>query len=114
MVLGCDHQDTLSAGFAPLDEPPLIRAAVFRPMLVQRLTRLEKRLKVPLEERHVCEGSLQTATEVNVEGVRVRHRAGLTMTEINVTIGQVEFGVTEEVDGQMHAPRPSGKMPGKF
>lgn len=45
-------------------------------MLVQRLTRLEKRLKVPLEERHVCEGSLQTATEVNVEGVRVRHRAG--------------------------------------
>ncbi|KAI0717887.1 Cloroperoxidase [Cerioporus squamosus] len=38
---------------------------------------------------------------------RVRHRAGLTMIEINLTIGQVEFGVEEEVDGSMTAPRPS-------
>ncbi|RPD61709.1 Cloroperoxidase [Lentinus tigrinus ALCF2SS1-7] len=38
---------------------------------------------------------------------RVRHRAGLTMTEINLTIGQVEFGVEEEVDGSMTAPRAS-------
>ncbi|KAI0723944.1 hypothetical protein C8T65DRAFT_714858 [Cerioporus squamosus] len=48
---------------------------VFRPMLERRLTRLEKKLNIPLEERHVCEGSLKAATEVYVEGVRIRHRA---------------------------------------
>ncbi|KAI0752687.1 Cloroperoxidase [Daedaleopsis nitida] len=38
---------------------------------------------------------------------RVRHRAGLTMLEINKTIGQIEFGVPQEVDGSMQAPRPA-------
>ena len=38
---------------------------------------------------------------------RVRHRAGLTMLEINKTIGQIEFGVPQEVDGEMSAPRPA-------
>ncbi|RDX56460.1 hypothetical protein OH76DRAFT_1550917 [Lentinus brumalis] len=48
---------------------------VFRPMLERRLTRLEKKLNIPPEKRHVCEGSLKTAEEVYVEGVRIRHRA---------------------------------------
>ncbi|KAI0767458.1 Cloroperoxidase [Fomes fomentarius] len=38
---------------------------------------------------------------------RVRHRAGLTMLEINKTIGEIEFGVPQEVDGSMQAPRPA-------
>ena len=42
---------------------------------------------------------------------RVRHRAGLTMIEINLTIGKVEFGVEEEVDGSMTAPRPTASIP---
>lgn len=50
--------------------------SVFRPSLVQRLTRLEKRLKIPPERRHVCEARQQKATEVYVEGIRIRHRAG--------------------------------------
>ncbi|RPD66429.1 hypothetical protein L226DRAFT_479073 [Lentinus tigrinus ALCF2SS1-7] len=47
---------------------------VFRPMLERRLTRLEKRLNIPPENRHICEGSLQKAEDVYVEGVRIRHR----------------------------------------
>ena len=41
----------------------------------------------------------------------MRHRAGLTMIEINLTIGKVEFGVEEEVDGSMTAPRPTASIP---
>ena len=42
-------------------------------MLERRLTRLEHCLKIPIEERHVCRGSLKHAVEVFVEGVRIRH-----------------------------------------
>ena len=45
-------------------------------MLERRLTRLEKKLKVPLEECHKCEARLQAATDVYVEGIRIRQRAG--------------------------------------
>ncbi|KZT69818.1 hypothetical protein DAEQUDRAFT_241498 [Daedalea quercina L-15889] len=47
---------------------------VFRPKLERRLTTLEKRLKVPDEERHTCEGKLEKAAVVQVVGVRVYHR----------------------------------------
>ncbi len=43
---------------------------------------------------------------------RVRHRAGLTMIEINATIGKVEFGVEEEVDGSISAPRTNASESG--
>ncbi|KAM5532088.1 hypothetical protein V8D89_014252 [Ganoderma adspersum] len=45
---------------------------VFRPMLERRLTRLEKKLKVPPEQCHVCEGGLKSATDVYIEGERIR------------------------------------------
>ena len=32
------------------------------------------------------------------------------MIEINLTIGKVEFGVEEEVDGSMTAPRPTASI----
>lgn len=47
---------------------------VFRPKLERRLTTLEKRLKVPEEERHVCEGKLDKAAVVEIVGTRVYHR----------------------------------------
>lgn len=48
--------------------------AVFRPKLERRLTTLEKRLKIPEEERHVCEGKLEKAAVVEIVGTRVYHR----------------------------------------
>ena len=47
---------------------------VYRPKLERRLTTLEKRLKVPDEERHVCEAKLEKATVVEIVGTRVYHR----------------------------------------
>ncbi|KAI0372954.1 hypothetical protein BV20DRAFT_1034206 [Pilatotrama ljubarskyi] len=47
---------------------------VFRPMLERRLTILEKRLKIPDDERHECAGGLKRAENVCVEGVRVDRR----------------------------------------
>jgi hypothetical protein len=44
-------------------------------MLQRRLTRLEKKLKVPPEERHTSTGELQEAEVITVEGVRVCKKA---------------------------------------
>lgn len=49
--------------------------SVYRPRLERRLTRLEKRLNVPMSERHECIGQLRKAREVYIEGVRVKNRA---------------------------------------
>ncbi|CCM01558.1 uncharacterized protein FIBRA_03617 [Fibroporia radiculosa] len=48
---------------------------VYRPKLERRLTILEKRLKIPEENRHVCEGKLSKAEKIAITGVRVYHRA---------------------------------------
>ncbi|ELU45741.1 coiled-coil domain-containing protein MTMR15 [Rhizoctonia solani AG-1 IA] len=42
-----------------------------RPMLLRRLKRLEKQLRLPLEEQYVCEDDLKVAVEVQIEGSRV-------------------------------------------
>ena len=42
-----------------------------RPMLVRRLVGLEKKLRVPPELRHQCEGEMQKTVEVYVKGSRV-------------------------------------------
>jgi|SRR5882762_4785686 Fanconi-associated nuclease 1 len=44
-------------------------------MLERRLTRLEKKLKVPPEERHTNDGQLRQAEETTVEGIRIYKRA---------------------------------------
>lgn len=44
-------------------------------MLQRRLTRLEKKLNVPPEDRHTSAGELQKAEETTVEGVRIYSRA---------------------------------------
>ena len=45
---------------------------VSRQALERRLTRLEKRLKIPEGERHVCAGKLAKAEDVIVFGSRIR------------------------------------------
>jgi fanconi-associated nuclease 1 len=44
-------------------------------MLQRRLTRLEKKLKVPPEERHTNAGQLRKAEETTIEGTRIYKRA---------------------------------------
>ncbi|KAI0664677.1 VRR-NUC domain-containing protein [Cubamyces menziesii] len=50
---------------------------IFRPMLERRLTRLEKWLNVPQEERHECAARLAAAVKVFIEGERVDRRLHL-------------------------------------
>ncbi|KDQ61078.1 hypothetical protein JAAARDRAFT_571662 [Jaapia argillacea MUCL 33604] len=74
---------------------------IFRPMLERRLTRIEKRLGIPVDERHVCEGKLRKAIEVFVEGTRVKHRAAsLIMDET----ARVVNTPAREVKGLAHGP----------
>lgn len=44
---------------------------VLRPRLQKRLARIEKQLKIPEEDRHICEATLRKATEVTVQGERI-------------------------------------------
>ncbi|KAI0780638.1 hypothetical protein BD413DRAFT_619127 [Trametes elegans] len=50
---------------------------VYRPMLERRLTRLERALDVPPDERHTCAGLPKKAERVPVVGVRVDKRMHL-------------------------------------
>ncbi|KAF9478486.1 hypothetical protein BDN70DRAFT_895676 [Pholiota conissans] len=45
---------------------------VWRPSLMKRLMTLEKRLKIPLEERSTCAGELRQATHVELKATRVQ------------------------------------------
>lgn len=47
---------------------------VYRPKLERRLTTLEKRLKIPDEERHTCQAKLERAIVVEIVGTRVYPR----------------------------------------
>lgn len=48
--------------------------SVYRPMLARRLTRLEKKLNIPLMDRHTSSARLHKSEETTVEGVRIRDR----------------------------------------
>ena len=48
---------------------------VRRPKLQRRLKTLENKLKIPVKERHTCEGSLVEADKIVFEAVRLKHRA---------------------------------------
>ncbi|KAH8117012.1 VRR-NUC domain-containing protein [Phellopilus nigrolimitatus] len=54
---------------------------VSRQALEHRLSRLEKRLRVPLKKRHDCVGKLQKAVETKITGERVRQRSALGKIE---------------------------------
>ncbi|THH16142.1 hypothetical protein EW146_g4437 [Bondarzewia mesenterica] len=65
---------------------------MYRPKLQRRLQRLEKCLRIPLPERHTCEGVLQKHTEIFVEGERVRNRT--TGMHLDAT-GSIAFAAPE-------------------
>jgi Fanconi-associated nuclease 1 len=44
-------------------------------MLLRRLARLEKKLRVPFDECHRCEGKLLESKHVYVEGIRIWKKA---------------------------------------
>lgn len=48
--------------------------SVHRPMLTRRLTRLEKKLNIPLMDRHTSVAQLRKPEETTVEGFRIRDR----------------------------------------
>ncbi|KAF7986651.1 hypothetical protein HWV62_26482 [Athelia sp. TMB] len=52
-------------------------SAVFRPKLQRRLIKLEKKLKIPAEERHTCAASLDKAAKRFLTGTRIRHTSNL-------------------------------------
>ena len=77
VIAGLKDPDTHIGKFGALPPALSLNAdrpcfEVFRPMLERRLTRLEKKLRVPPEECHVCEGGLKSATDVYIVGERVR------------------------------------------
>lgn len=51
------------------------KCSVCRPKLQRRLRRLENKLKIPVKERHICDGIIVDADEIVFEAVRLRHRA---------------------------------------
>lgn len=48
-----------------------MRRLVYRAKLLRRLTKLERKLKVPPEERHICTASLDKAEDIFIEGTRI-------------------------------------------
>ncbi|KAF8310540.1 hypothetical protein DL93DRAFT_1584990 [Clavulina sp. PMI_390] len=55
---------------------------VIRPRLIRRLARLEKRLKVPEDERHESERELKKCEAITIEGRRVHHMRAPSLTPI--------------------------------
>ncbi|KAI0362440.1 hypothetical protein OH77DRAFT_1515684 [Trametes cingulata] len=84
---------------------------VFRPMLERRLTRLEKRLRVPEEERHECAGGLRKAREVWVVGVRVDRR--LLLDEAGRVVNQDGVGGKEGTKGLLRWAKVRSASPRK-
>ncbi|KAI0076777.1 hypothetical protein K474DRAFT_1644316 [Panus rudis PR-1116 ss-1] len=98
---------------------------IYRPSLERRLTRIEKKLNIPLEERHVCEGHLAEPKEVYVEGDRVEIRNGGMILDKDLRIkakppdSNANEGGGEDVDERRVAgggilidpdsPKPMGK-----
>ncbi|KAG5653529.1 hypothetical protein H0H81_012470 [Sphagnurus paluster] len=69
---------------------------VFRPSFVQRLQKLEKRLKVPEEERVKCEGELRKAGSVEFHAERVFRTSNALTLDAN---GRPSDGAAGKKDG---------------
>ncbi|KAN0077005.1 VRR-NUC domain containing protein [Tylopilus felleus] len=84
-----DRRALILSTYSPKDQETMERALdavmealrdpdthiVSRPKLQRRLKRLENKLKIPPNERHICDGILVDADEVEFEAVRLKHRA---------------------------------------
>ncbi|KAF8514069.1 VRR-NUC domain-containing protein [Gautieria morchelliformis] len=76
---------------------------IYRPRLERRLTRLEKMLNVPMNERHKCDGQLKQARDVYVEGVRVKHRASTLVLDRS---GRIKGGTNPLSTGRSKSETP--------
>ncbi|KAF9817812.1 hypothetical protein IEO21_03154 [Rhodonia placenta] len=72
---------------------------VFRPKLERRLTTLEKRLSVPENDRHICQGKLDKPDEVSISGVRVRHSATSLVLDRTCRVNNPPVLVKDEKPG---------------
>ncbi|KIJ49859.1 hypothetical protein M422DRAFT_130656, partial [Sphaerobolus stellatus SS14] len=63
-----DHNPKYSFGVAN-------ETVVYRPRLERRLGRLENKLQIPMNERHLCTRKLKEAKEVHIQGTRVNQKA---------------------------------------
>jgi len=70
----------------------LISKLVYRPRLVRRLERLEKKLQVDPDDRHVCDRTLKAAKEVYIRGTRLNPKP-------SVSVGDDKSLVQRDVGG---------------
>lgn len=75
-------------------------------MLERRLTRLENKLKIPREERHVCEGSLAKSEANYIEGVRIHHAASALVLDKNLKIVGTKTEPLTQPRGLTQTPLP--------
>ena len=66
-----------------------------------RLTRLEKRLKIPMKDRHDCVGKLQKAVETKIVGERIRHRKnGVAHDKTGKVVNRAVIPVSVQIQGE--------------
>ena len=75
---------------------------VHRQALSHRLARLEKRLKIPVKDRHECAGKLQKADEVKFLGERIRQKRkdGMPYDKTNSFANKSVVPVSVQIQGE--------------
>lgn len=72
---------------------------VNRQALEGRLSRLEKRLKVPAKERHQCVGRLKKAPELKIVGERVKRHKGVALDSANKINNRAVVPISVQMQG---------------
>lgn len=73
---------------------------VNRHALEARLSRLEKRLKVPVKERHRCVGRLKKAPELKIIGERVYKHRGVALDKTGKINNKAIVPVSVQIQGE--------------
>ena len=75
---------------------------MYRQSLAHRLFRLEKRLKVPENERHECIGKLQKAAESKIIGERIRRPKGIVALDKTANVlNKTHVPVSVQIQGEV-------------
>ncbi|KAG9318761.1 hypothetical protein JVU11DRAFT_860 [Chiua virens] len=78
---------------------------VFRPKLQRRLRTLENKLKIPIEDRHKCDGVLAKADKVVFKAVRLRPRAA--SLKLDRTGRSMDANITQQDIQRYASPLPT-------
>ena len=73
---------------------------VFRQALEARLSRLEKRLKVPSKERHKCIGRLNKAPELKITGERIWKHRGVALDKTGKINNKAIVPISVQIQGE--------------